>query len=259
MRLRQLSAAVLLLLTSFVYATAEDCACTAEDSSCSANISCPGGCLALCPSEGCTGHCVGEEGGSGERPVTTGTPEGSSVKAEMASSKRITIKAVKADGKQVAAELTRVTDRKIEFTQRRAADRFDFEFKNTELWDVLNYLSDFGVIKIDGTDFEQLKKIRRSLAGNQKVSMCLRAASVKDVASYLSFLSGVSVSVTSGDDKTRVTASLKEVTLSEIVSSISAQTGVEIATAGDAPKVSAAVGGTFIPILLSVLLPLMLT
>lgn len=259
MKLRQLSAAALLLLASFVHAAAETCSCAAEDGSCTMRITCPGGCFVFCPSDGCTGQCM--EFGTdqpNEDPQTTATPEGSSVKAEMSASKRVTIEAVKADGRQVAAELTRVTDRKIEFTPRRASERFNFDFRNVELWNVLSYLSDFGTVKLDGTDFEQLKKIRRGLAGNQKMSVCIREASVRELASTLSFLSGVPLSVNSGGDNPRITASLKGVTLSEIIASISDRAGVEIVKAGDAPAKTEPGGGIFLSIILPLVLPLIM-
>lgn len=256
MRLRHLFAAALLLPALFVHAAAESCSCTAADGSCTASISCPGGCIVMCPSDGCTGYCSGEGGGgSTQEPSATPTPEeGSSVTAEMSPSKRITIKAVKANGQQIASELSRVSDREIEFTPRRASERFNFEFKNVELWDILNYLSDFGSLTIDGTDFEKLKKIRRAMAGNQRMSMCLHNAPVKDVTAYLSFLSGVPLSVTSGDGTSRVTASLKQVTLSEIIDGISARAGVRIATAADASAQAEQGGSAF----LSIILPLVL-
>ncbi|HWW75898.1 MAG TPA: hypothetical protein VNZ44_10895, partial [Pyrinomonadaceae bacterium] len=101
------------------------------------------------------------------------------------------------------------------------------------------------------------KKIRRAMAGNQRMSMCLHDAPVKDVAAYLSFLSGVPLSVTSGDDTSRVTASLKQVTLSEIIDGLSARAGVRIATAAGEPKKADPGGGTFLSIILPLVLALM--
>ena len=259
MRLRHLSAAALLILASFVHAAADTCSCSADDGSCSVSFTCPHGCLAYCPSGGCRGVCLGVAydylDGSLEDPVTAPTPEGSSVKAEMLPSKRIAIKVIKANGQQVASELTRVTGRKIEFKPYQATRRFDFYYDDAELWVILNHLSGFGALKLDGTDFEKLKRIRRALVGNEKMSVCLSEASVKDVTAYLSFLSGVPLSVASGDDAARVTVSLKQATLSEIIDGVSARAGVRIAAAGVPPPQVESGRDTF----LSIFLPLILT
>ena len=53
----------------------ESCSCTADDGSCSASVSCKGGCIAYCPSNGCRAVCKGssfEESGSVTDKSTAG-------------------------------------------------------------------------------------------------------------------------------------------------------------------------------------------
>jgi len=207
-----LIAALLVLLITFTPANAENCSCEAKDGSCSASLSCVGGCIAICPSGGdCMSTCVTDE---------------------IQSYSRITLKITRGSYKQVASALSSRTGRKIDLVPYKKSEKFNFDFKDYPLWDVLEYVSRFGKLKIDGTPFETFQKIRNRISSGEKISMCIRGASVKNVVSYLSFLSGSPLLVASGDTQVRLSSSLREVSLTEIINRISTQADVKIETKG---------------------------
>lgn len=206
-----LMTALLLLLVTFTTANAETCSCEAKDGSCSSSLSCPGGCIALCPSGACRASCVTDE---------------------IESPSRITLKIAKGNHQQVASALSRRTGRKIELSPYKKSDRFNFDFKDYPLWDVLEYVSRFGRLKIDGTPFETLQDIRHRIRSGEKISMCIRGVPVKSLVSYLSFLSGSPLMMVSGDAEVRLSSSLRDVSFNEIITRISTQAGVKIETKG---------------------------
>jgi hypothetical protein len=248
---------MLLLLAPSITGRPDSCSCSATDGSCSANVNCPGGCTAICLSGGkCRAVCLGGGGGLVEEdmpPSLTPTPTPSPtpsptpiptpsptltvmppVIAFMTPSMLVTLKVTKADGKQVASALARAIDKDVEFLPYDVSRKFDFDYKDTPLWNVLEDISKLGKLRVGGIDFDDLQKMRHPLLSGYKVSMCIRNATVKDVMSYLSFLTGLPLTVVSGNTEARVSSTLKEVSFDEIITSVSAQTGVKIVMTGTA-------------------------
>jgi len=205
----------LFLLNTSATAPFEDCSCTAADGSCSASVSCGGGCIAYCPSGACRASCI-KNGDAAElelgslmmRPVTVQFDRGSS--------------------RQVASELARITARQVAFTPNNPQERFNLDAKNIPLWDVLETLSQSGKVQIGGEEFSNLQAARKALVSGERMSICIRNASVQSVVREFAGMSGLPIRVTSGDPSAVLTLSMKGVTLEEALTQVSSYTGIQI-------------------------------
>lgn len=199
----------LIAFTSIVAGQTVTCSCKASDGSCTPRVSCPHGCTALCGSnDACYASC-------------------GSINVDK-SNARITLKIDKEDSETIAASLTSRSGRRITFIPRKKTDRFSFELNNDPVWNALKFLARRGTISVDGMDFEKLEELRRKLRKGEKVSVNFTDVSIRNAVAKLSFLSGLPFRVDSGDAEKKLSISLQEVTLSEIVSRISAETGAKI-------------------------------
>ncbi|HKS27317.1 MAG TPA: hypothetical protein VJS44_05830 [Pyrinomonadaceae bacterium] len=198
-----------LLVSVPLYRTlAEDCSCTSADGSCSASVSCPGGCIAFCPSKGCFARCSG---------ATTAYYN-----------ERVSLQSKGGSSKQVSADLARATGKAISITPDNPDETYTFDFKKAVLWDVLEALSANGKVEVAGEDFEKLLRIRKALLTSERMSVCIHKASVRNIVDQLAALTGLPLRATSGNIDTQVTLSLKDVTLYDIVAQISEQASVQI-------------------------------
>jgi hypothetical protein len=190
---------------------AETCSCTASDGSCSASITCPGGCIAVCPDGGrCHAGCSGK---GGIMPVLI---------------ERVSLRMRDSSSKQLSEELGRITGQEIVLSPYNPKETQTFDFKDALLWDVLEALSEHGKVEIGGEDFGKLLRIRQAFLSGEKMSICIRRTSVRNIVEHLASLSGSSLYTTSGNVDTLVTLSLKDVTLEDIVAKVAEQTSVQI-------------------------------
>jgi hypothetical protein len=206
-----IAVALLLLLTTFppVALGQKECSCNAPDNSCSAAVLCRDGGAAICSSKNaCHASCAGSNPDKIFR--------------------RISLKIEKKTGDQVAAELSRQSDRHIIFAPKRRTDLFTFELINQPLWTILDFLNGRGQVFLDGTPFKRYKELRRALSRGEKVSLRFTDSTAGNAVSRLAFLSGLPLRVESGDAGRPLSMSLEKVTLDEIIARISAETGVRI-------------------------------
>lgn len=211
---------LLLLLYAPVAATFEDCSCSAADGSCSASVSCPGGCIAVCPSGGCSAKCTKTGGG----PGGLSDEDGELFSLAMP----VTMQHVGSSGKQIASDLSRITGQPVVFSPYRADDPISLDVKKAELWDVLDALSMSGKIQIGGDDFSKLQSIRSALVAGEKVTVCIHGATVQHVVAEFASLSGRKIKLTSGDPKAIVNVTVKDITFEGLIALIASQSGVEI-------------------------------
>jgi hypothetical protein len=106
--------------------------------------------------------------------------------------------------------------------------RYDLEIKDDDIWNALNYLNRRGNVKVGGLDFRVLRELRKQMRAGKKVSVNFDGIPAKDAVAKLAFMSGRPLRVKSGDPEKLVSISLKQVTLSEILSRISVMAGVKI-------------------------------
>jgi hypothetical protein len=203
-----IAALLLSLITLAKTATSQrTCLCKAPDGSCSTIVTCRRhGCTAICGSNnGCYAAC-------GKDLILT----------------RFTLKLVNKGSREIASALSRHTRHRIEFVPWRRKGRFNIDIKDDDMWNAMEYLYERGKAKVDGVDWGKYRDIRRVALEGGGMSVDFDDISVGDALAHLSFLTGLSFRVKSGDDEKRISISLREVTLSETISRISAQAGVNI-------------------------------
>lgn len=216
---RSLSLATLLLSLIAVAPTAtsqkQTCSCKAPDGKCAVSVTCSlHGCTAICGSNnGCYAKC-------GKDLIKTS----------------FTLKLVNKGAKEIASGLSQNTGHKIEFVPRIRDDRFTIDIKGDDLWNAMDYLNERGKIFVDTVPWQRYQEIRGvMLNGGKLSSVTFDNISVSDALAHLSFLSGVPFRIESGNAAKRLSLSLQEVTLSEIVDTISKQTDVKIEQTKSAP------------------------
>lgn len=209
------TALLVILLTTPATLAFETCSCTADDGRCSANLSCPGGCVAYCPNGGgCRAKCVtnSEGGGSNYEIIQM----------------RATVQIKGGNANDLAAALAGITGREVVFVPTMPEHPISLDVKGAPVWDILEILAEHGKVQIGGDDFSTLQLIRKALVTGERMSICIRGASVRRVVDELEALSGLSIQVTSGDAHRLVTLSAKGVTLNELLAQMSDQAGVQI-------------------------------
>ena len=204
----------LLLLQLPLAAPFESCSCTADDRSCSASISCPGGCIAYCPSGACRATC--------SKPGTAGGEIGPILM------KPITLHSRKGSSEHVASELARITAMQVSFVPNDRREKFNLDAKDIPLWDVLETLSVSGELKIGGEDFASLRAARQSIVSGERMKVCIHNASAQSVVDEFAGISGLPIRITAGDPQTIVNLTVQAATLDEAMAQISEQTGVQI-------------------------------
>lgn len=187
------------------------CTCKAADDTCTPRVRCQHGCTALCGShDACYASC-------------------GSIESDH-SYARITLKIDRKNSDEIAALLTKHSRRNIKFIPRKKNDLFSVDLKNDPIWKALKLLNKRGVILVDGTRFDQMEKLRRKTSNDEQLSVNFEGVSVANTLAKLSFVSGLPFYVESGDAEQLLSMSIENVTLKEIISRISAKTGVRIAS-----------------------------
>jgi hypothetical protein len=183
------------------------CVCKAIDGSCEANLTCKHyGCTAICGSkDGCYAKC-------GKDLLVT----------------RFTLELVNKSSKKIVSALSRKTGNRIEFVPRNPKGLFTIVIKNDDMWNALDYLYERGEVKVNGKDWSIYQNIRRQASMDKKISVAFNNISVGDALAHLSFVSGMKFSVGSGEAERRISLSLQEVTLREVINRISTQAGIKI-------------------------------
>jgi hypothetical protein len=134
-------------------------------------------------------------------------------------------------------ELARASGVNLEFVPLDSGAVFNAGYKRVELWSALESLSEHGTVRVAGQDFQKIKKLRRILLSNEKVSFAVRNTTVKTFVSDLAALTGLSLRVTGGNPKSKVNVELPEATLDDIIAIVSEKTGTIIAEEIGAPGV----------------------
>ncbi|HJQ31043.1 MAG TPA: hypothetical protein VJ866_02630 [Pyrinomonadaceae bacterium] len=138
------------------------------------------------------------------------------------------MKLVKKDSNEIAAALSKQTGKQIEFVPWEQNGRFTIDIKGDDLWSAMDYLHERGVLTVNGVNWEKFQQIRGAALKGGKLSVNFNNMSVSDALAHLSFITGNAYRVVSGDGEKILILPSQEVTLSELLSRISGQTGVQI-------------------------------
>jgi hypothetical protein len=186
----------------------ENCSCTAPDRSCSVSISCRGGCTQFCGNnDNCYAYCSGA--------------------AELFGTE-VTYVSQNGNYRELVAELARLSGKDIAFAATTPNEVFNVGFKKATLWDALELLSEHGTVRVAGQDFEKLKRLRRILLYDEKVSYCVTNTRASTVVNELSALTGLPLRITEGSPMATVNVQLPEATLKDIINTVSERAGIKI-------------------------------
>lgn len=195
----------------------EDCSCSAPDGSCSASVSCSGGCTKFCGNnDNCSASC------SGSFEILA---------------LEVTLEMQNSTYPQLVAELARISGKDLAFSPTKPNMVFNTGFKRATLWDALKLLSNQGTLRVAGQDFEKLKRLRRSLLSGEKFSCCVTNTPVNTFVNDVVGLTGLPLRIAAGRPMATVNLKLQDVTLSEILTAVSEQTGAKIIQEGADPGV----------------------
>ena len=196
----------------------QDCYCRAIDGSCWVSISCEGGCIKFCgPNGDCSAECSGSMSSFGAEinlEMSEGTYSELTSKLAKISGKELTFSSTSADLAKPDALL-------------------NVGLKRAPLWDGLQLLADRGTVRIGGKDFESFIRLRQALLSGQRFNFGVKNTPVNTFVTDLAGLTGLPLRITSGRPMATVNLELNEVTLDEILTRVSEQTGAKIVESND--------------------------
>lgn len=193
----------------------DNCSCTASDGSCSVSVSCAGGCTRYCGNNNnCYAYCSGSYSFLG---------------------REVTLQMKNANYPQLVAELADISGKEIAFSPTKSDIVFDVGFERAPLWDALELLSNHGTVRIAGQDFEKLKRLRRILLSEEKISFGVKNTPINTVVNDMASLTGLPLRITAGSPMSTVNVQLRNVTLNDILAKVSEQAGTKITEEGAEP------------------------
>ncbi len=210
------AASTLILTAAFIFPASTQhqfdkeirCSCEAPDGSCSASITCTNGCQQHCgPGGDCYVYCSG---------------------VFSSLSREVTLEAENSTYPQLVDKLAGASGVDLEFVPFEPNAVFNSGYKNARLWGALDALSERGTLRVAVQDFQRLKRLRRILLSNEKISFAVRNTSVDTFVADMAALTGRPLRVIGGNPKASVYVELQEVTLGDILDIVSRETGTLI-------------------------------
>lgn len=199
----------LIATTAFAPVRRKTCSCAADDGSCSAQVTCPKGCLAFCPSGNCRAVCVIADGNGLETLSPTSA---------------LTLKV--STNRDVEAEKLRRSNTEILPARINQYPALDFAVQNTTHRDARQKLVSNRANYIDGEELADLRSVRRALLAGERMSVCFGQVTATDLAGGLSSITGLDIRTEPKGAATLINYSGKGVTLKEMVAQVSALSGV---------------------------------
>jgi hypothetical protein len=133
---------------------------------------------------------------------------------------------------ELVDELARISGKDLAFSPTKPETIFNVGFNRAALWDALELLSEHGTVQIAGQDFEKLKRLRRILLSDERISFCVKNTPVNTLVNEMASLTGLSLRIAAGSPKATVNVQLRDVNLNEILAKVSEQTGTKIIEEG---------------------------
>jgi hypothetical protein len=141
---------------------------------------------------------------------------------------KITFQMQNAKYPQFVTDLSRLTGKDITFTADKPDSVFNADSKKAALWDVLSMLSDRGAIQIQGYDFEQLRRLRKRLLSDEKLSLSVQNTPLNIFVNDMAALTGLPLRIANGNPLATLTIKLSDVTLNDILIKASQKTRTKI-------------------------------
>jgi len=189
----------------------DSCSCSASDGSCSVSITCTGGCIKNCGNNNnCYAYCAGSYAFLGTE---------------------VTFEIQNGKYPQFVDKLARLSGKGIEFSPTNPDAVFTVGFSKATLWDALKVLSDHGTVRIEGQDFEEIKRLRRSLLSGERISFSV-TTTVNAFVNDMVGLTGLPLRITAGRPMAKANVKLNNASIGDIIAAVSTQTGTKIIDEG---------------------------
>jgi len=127
------------------------------------------------------------------------------------------------------AELSAKTRIRIEFDpySYTKGDLYDYHLVKSDIWRLLVFLDQVGTVKVNGTSFDKLRKLQREIKDGQPIAIQLSTMPAQEIAEWLSFMSGMRVSVISGDPTKPISVETRNrMRFSDVLEQIKRKTGI---------------------------------
>lgn len=190
-----LLAFALVVLLNAVAQAQSSCACSVElpdnKGGCSQNQVCPPGYIAkcICTSAGCSGICL---------PKDSLPPEGG-IQAQLRM----------AAPQDIGRILSSFSDLEVSFKPRNEIFSLVLpKGEETSSWDILEELSRYGEVKINGQDLSFWKEVKNVLLKGGEFKISFGEATPQRLLNTLSFISGKRYSITSGNPDLLITGQI---------------------------------------------------
>jgi hypothetical protein len=201
----------ILLFTSVYSYSQESCSCSSTGGGCSASQTCPAGKSAVCTCSvtGCSSSCQSDE------PILD---FGGTTNLETASVG------------EIGGIFSSISGMNVQFKPTNKNFRlFEATGSKSSLWSLLDDLSQNGELTINGQKLDFWKGMRKTLLEGGEFKICSGGSSVRRLLKIVSFISGKSYSITSGDANTQITGRIEGNNLTEVLENLQKAGGVTIA------------------------------
>ncbi len=196
----------LLFLFSLSTQAQSSCSCSVGNGGCSASQSCGKGQTAVCTcsATGCSSTCDGELILDRQTPGT------------------LIDNLKKADLDGIGEVLTRALGKNITFVSSgKGRLNYPEVRAGSSHWDILEFLSTRGELKISGHDIDFWRGVRGTLLNGGQFTICFGESSVGRILDHVVFISGKDLRITSGDPQTRIMGPIIGNSLEEILANLS--------------------------------------
>ena len=205
---------LILSLTAFAntsFAQKKTCACEKVGGrTCTAVVECTNGCSAICgKKDTCSVSC--------------------SVQVYR---QNLNLDFVKQTAQEIAATLAKETRLRLNFTPNTGTktEVYDYKLKNSDVWRLLEFLDAHGTLIVNGIDFDNLRDLKKQLrAGEKLASVTFSDIPVEEAVVRLELMTGEDLRIISGNGRTRVSVSVTDVSLAEVLKEIRKKTRVRVA------------------------------
>jgi len=205
---------LIILLTAFEntsFAQKKTCTCKEVGGrTCTAEVTCTNGCSAICgKKDTCSVSC-----------------------SLQVYPQNLNIDFVKQTTTEIATTLAKGTRLRLNFTPNPGTEKevYDYQLKNSDVWRLLEFLDARGTLIVNGIDFDNLRDLKKQLRKGEKLaSVTFNNIPVEEAVARLEIMTGEDLQIVSGDSTKRVTVSVTDVSLAEVLKAIRKKTRVHVA------------------------------
>lgn len=192
------------------YAQKKTCACKGlEGSTCTGTVSCTHGCSAICGrKDTCYLSC-----------------------SARVYRQNLNLNFTRQTSTDIATTLAKESKLRIRFKANSDTEKelYDYKLVNSDVWKLLEFLDARGTLVVNGIDFENLRVIKNQLrAGEKLAGVTFDNTLIEEAVANLELMTGEDLRIVSGKRTKRVSISIENVSLTDVLKEIRKETGVRI-------------------------------